>query len=152
MALKNPFGNGRNVMFEDADEPRQEPKPGSGKKPGRRSRSDLEKQLEEQFLVMLQASALIWSTRDPVCPHALADNSKALAKAFARSASRSRYGAKIAMSISEASVWVPAAQAAGNIALVVYQHHFSPEVRAARNPEPDFEDYAYAGDSPGSVD
>lgn len=142
-----------NNIFEDAEEPQMEPKPGTGRKPGRRSRNDLEKQLEEQFHVMLQASALIWSTRDhDTCPMVLHENSASLAKAFAHSAARSRYGSKIALSISEASVWVPAAQACANIGMTIYANHFSPEAREAKESEvPGYDDPGHYGDSTGHL-
>lgn len=148
LTRKKPTG-----IFEDADEPRTEPKPGTGRKPGRRSRNDLERQLEEQFQVMLQATALIWSTRDhDTCPMVLHENSAQLAKAFAHSASRSKYGAKIALSISEASVWIPAAQACANIGMTVYVNHLSPEARAAKeNGVPEYDEYDDHGHTPDSM-
>lgn len=99
---------------------------------GRKSHAAIQKELAEQFYAFLGVTAMIWSTRDDVCPNALAENSQELADGLAHFCAKSKYARKIATGMTDTSVLVPFSMAVVRFGSVVYSHHSGQPM-----PEPD---------------
>lgn len=137
-----------------AEEPREEPTPGTkpkGKPRGRRSRTAVEKEIREQFQAFLGVAALMWSTHDEVCSASLAENSEAIATGLAHLCAKSKHAQKIASSMTDMAIWAPFSTALARFSMTVYEHHMAPAVPTHAHGEAPQYDYAQdiAGARPG---
>jgi hypothetical protein len=105
---------------------RVEPTPGKTAKTGtrgRKSNATIEKELAEQFTVLLGLGTMLWATRDAVCAPALADESEVIAKGVAHYAAKNKHARKFATGLVDTTELIPLVFALVRFGGVVYSHH-----------------------------
>lgn len=107
-------------------EPKQDPAP---RRPGRPSKSDLQKEVENEIEAMLMLGSGLWSTRDEECAGVLNKQSKQIAESLAAILAKNPKLLERMRDMTGLGDYMKLAMAILPVAQAINKHHVAPQVQ-----------------------
>jgi hypothetical protein len=128
------------------DKPRRRGRP-PGSKTGAKSTAAIETQIRDELTMLGGLAAMLWSTRDPVCGGALAQQHELIAADLAKFAAKSKFARRYLERVADIGEILPMVMHIYPVVQAIHEHHVKPKMEARRNmmAEQNVDDVVYDG-------